>query len=48
MEDIKVLITEEEISNRVAEIANQIMKDYPNKEIVLIGVLTGAVYFAVD
>ena len=48
MEEIKVLITEEEIANRVAELAHQIMNDYPNKEIVLIGVLTGAVYFAVD
>ena len=49
MGKVKVLISEEELQNRIGEIAAQIMIDYPDrKEIVLIGVLTGGVYFAVD
>lgn len=49
MEKIKVLISEEQIENRISEIVAQIMKDYPEeKEIVLVGVLTGAVYFTID
>ena len=49
MENIKVLLTEEQISDRISSLAKQIMKDYPDKkEIVLIGVLTGAVYFTID
>ena len=49
MEKIKILISEEEIQERISEIAAQIMKDYPEKkEIVLVGVLTGAVYFTID
>ena len=49
MEKTKVLISEEDLQNRISEIAAQIMKDYPNEqEIVLIGVLMGAIYFTID
>ena len=49
MESIKVLISEKEIQERISSLAAQIMKDYPDKkEIVLVGVLTGAVYFTID
>lgn len=47
-EKIKVLITEEEINNRIKEIACDINRDYYGEDVVLVCVLNGAVYFAVD
>ena len=41
----KILITEEEIRNRIKELADQIMKDYEGKELLLVGVLNGASVF---
>ena len=46
--DIKVLINEEKIKNRIKEIAQEILKDFKNEEIVLICILKGATYFAID
>jgi len=44
-----ILITEEEIQNRVAEIAAEIDRDYRNSgQIVLIGILKGAFIFTAD
>ena len=48
MEDIKVLINEEELQRRVKEIGEQIQKDYEGKEITLICILKGSVFFTVD
>ena len=48
MEDVKVLITEEEIKRRVDELGAQITKDYAGKSILLIGVLKGAAVFMAD
>jgi len=45
---IKVLVTEEELEKRVKEIAEQIYKDYEGKEITLICILKGSVFFTVD
>ena len=47
-EKIKVLINKEQINNREKELAIQIEKDYQNKEIVMICILKGAAYFAID
>ncbi len=47
-EEIKVLINEKELDERLTEIANQINKDFASKEIILVGVLKGAVTFMVD
>ncbi|MDO4614187.1 MAG: hypoxanthine phosphoribosyltransferase [Lachnospiraceae bacterium] len=44
-EKISVMISEEEIENRVREIGAQISKDYQGKEIHMICVLKGGVYF---
>jgi len=47
--DIKtVLLTEEQIQKRVAELGMQISADYSGKELHLIGVLRGAVMFMAD
>ena len=42
--DIKVLINEEKIKNRIKEIAQEILRDFKNEEIVLICILKGATY----
>lgn len=44
----KVLLTEEQIRTRVQEMGRQISKDYAGEEIVLVGVLKGAVTFFTD
>lgn len=48
LDRIKVLIDEEKLSKRVEELAIEISNDYNNKEIILVCILKGAVYFAVD
>ncbi len=46
-EDIKeVLLTEEEILNRVKEIGKAISEDYNNKDLIVVGILKGSVIFA--
>ncbi|MBU3197614.1 hypoxanthine phosphoribosyltransferase [Clostridium algidicarnis] len=41
----KVLLTEEELKEKVREIGSKISEDYKGKELVLIGVLKGSVMF---
>ena len=44
----RVLLTQEEIHERVAELGAQITRDYAGEEVVLIGILKGAVVFFAD
>ena len=44
----RVLFTEEELKNRVAEIAAQIDKDYEGKQPLLVSVLRGSFVFMAD
>lgn len=44
----KVLLTEEEILNRVKELAAEISKDYDGKDLLVVGILKGSVLFASD
>ena len=48
MVEIKTLISEEEINKRVKEIAEEIDKEYEGKEITLICILKGSVFFTVE
>lgn len=48
LNNIEILITEEEINEKVNEIANAISKDFENEEIILVCVLKGAIYFTID
>lgn len=48
MKKIDVLINEKDLQKRIEELAEQIMKDYKNEEIVFVGVLKGSVVFMVD
>jgi len=45
---VEILLTEETIRQRVAELGKQIAADYEGRDLVLIGVLKGAVAFMVD
>lgn len=44
-EKIKVLLSEEEVNARIKEIAGKISKDYEGKEVHMICILKGGVYF---
>ncbi len=46
--EIKELISEENIKEKIKQIANNIQNDFNNEEIVLICVLKGAVFFATE
>lgn len=45
---VEVLFTEKQIQDRVAELAADIERDYEGKELVLVGVLRGAVMIMAD
>lgn len=48
-EDVeKILISEEELSKRVSELAEQISKDYEGKKVLIVTLLKGGVVFSVD
>ncbi|WP_066889728.1 hypoxanthine phosphoribosyltransferase [Clostridium nigeriense] len=44
----KVLLTEEQILERVREIGKSISKDYEGKDLLVVGILKGSVLFASD
>ncbi len=43
-----ILVGEEELSRRVRELAAEVSRDYAGKDLLLIGVLKGAVFFLSD
>ena len=47
-EKVNVIITEEEISKKILEVADRINKDYEGRELTLICVLKGGVMFMCD
>ncbi len=44
----KVLVTRDELEQRIDALARQISEDYAGKELLLVGVLKGAVFFMAD
>lgn len=44
----KTVFTREQIQERIAEIARQINSDYQDKELVIVSVLKGSLYFVAD
>ncbi|MDD3396418.1 MAG: hypoxanthine phosphoribosyltransferase [Acidaminococcaceae bacterium] len=44
----KILVTREEIAARVKELAAQISEDYKDKDLLVIGLIKGVVYFMCD
>ena len=47
-EKIRVLLSEEEVDAKIKEIADQVSKDYEGKQVHLICVLKGGVYFTCE
>lgn len=47
-ENIRVMISEEEISKRIMELAEEISKDYEGKTVHLLVILKGSVFFSCD
>jgi hypoxanthine phosphoribosyltransferase len=48
MADLKVLITREQITKRVAELGAEITRDFKGESVMLVGVLKGAAIFLAD
>lgn len=48
MAELKVLISRQDIAKRVAELGEQITKDYAGQSVLLLGVLKGAAIFLSD
>jgi hypoxanthine phosphoribosyltransferase len=48
MTDLKVLITREQITKRVAELGADITRDFKGEQVMLVGVLKGAAIFLAD
>jgi hypoxanthine phosphoribosyltransferase len=48
MTELKVLISRQEIANRVSELGAQITKDFGGESVILVGVLKGAAIFLSD
>jgi len=46
--DLKILISREQIAARVAELAQQITKDFRGEKVLFVGVLKGAAVFLTD
>ena len=47
-EKISVLIPEEEIQKRIAEVGAQLSRDYEGEEVLMICILRGGVFFACE
>lgn len=47
-DQLKVILTSEEIEEKVGELGKKLSEDYIGKELVLVGVLRGSIYFLVD
>jgi hypoxanthine phosphoribosyltransferase len=47
-DQLKLLISQEEIELKITELGKKISQDYTGKELIVVGVLRGSVYFIVD
>lgn len=45
---LRIIINEEDLNKKVTDIAQQISNDYKNKDLIIICVLNGAIFFCVD
>jgi len=48
MKQIKVLINEEQINERLDELANQLMEEYKGKDLMFLCILKGSIFFTVE
>jgi hypoxanthine phosphoribosyltransferase len=47
-QSVEVLLSAEKIQKRVAELGAQITKDYQGKELTLVGIMKGSIFFLTD
>ncbi len=47
-DQLKILLTQEQIEEKISELGKKISSDYAGKDLILIGVLRGSAYFMVD
>ncbi len=47
-DQLKILLTQDQIEDKIAELGKKISSDYAGKDLILIGVLRGSTYFMVD
>jgi hypoxanthine phosphoribosyltransferase len=47
-DEIKVLISQDELEKRIKDLAAEISKDYANKDLLMVGVLKGSFVFLAD
>ncbi|MDW7739759.1 MAG: hypoxanthine phosphoribosyltransferase [Bacillota bacterium] len=47
-DQLKIILTQEEIEEKITELGKTISRDYAGKELIIIGVLRGSVFFVVD
>jgi hypoxanthine phosphoribosyltransferase len=45
---LKIILTREKIEEKIAELGKTISRDYAGKELIMVGVLRGSIYFIVD
>ena len=48
MDDIEVLITEEDVRKRIKDMADELSKKYKDKDVLVVGILNGSVYFLTE
>ena len=44
----RIIVSEQELKNRILELGNRIAEDYADKDLVLVGVQRGSIYFLAD
>lgn len=47
-ENVHVMLTEEEVTGRIKELGKEISRDYEGKELLVVGILKGAAFFATE
>jgi hypoxanthine phosphoribosyltransferase len=47
-ERVKIMLSEEKVNHRIAEIAEQINQDYAGREVHLVGILKGSIFFVCE
>lgn len=48
MDEIEVLIPEDEVRRRIKEMADELSKKYKGKDVLIVGILNGSVYFLTE
>ena len=47
-ENVRVMLSEEDVTKRIRELGAEISKDYEGEELVVVGILKGAAFFSTE